>query len=50
MPIEDISLATQGERQARDLQREYEWRERLMHIQTQQYHVEPRDYQLHAAR
>jgi beta-galactosidase/beta-glucuronidase len=50
MPLEEIALATHGERRAQDLQREFEWRERLMHVQSQQYPIEPRDYQLHDAR
>ena len=50
MPIKDIELATRGERRTQDLQRETEWREKLMHVQTQQYHVPPGDYQLHDGR
>ncbi|HYO23757.1 MAG TPA: glycoside hydrolase family 2 TIM barrel-domain containing protein, partial [Lacipirellulaceae bacterium] len=50
MPLDEIAMATRGERRAQELEREYKWRERLMHVQSQRYHVPPGDYQLHEAR
>jgi hypothetical protein len=50
MPIEDIARATRGTQGGVDLQREYEWRERLMNAQLQQYLVPPEDYHVNEAR
>jgi hypothetical protein len=50
IPIANIARATRGPQGAFDLQREYEWRERLMNAQTQQYLLPPEDYHVHEAR
>jgi beta-galactosidase/beta-glucuronidase len=42
-PIEQIALATRGPRTRRDFQLEWEWRERLMNAQRQQYVVPSED-------
>ena len=44
-PIEEIALATRGPRTKRDFQLEWEWRERLMNHQRQQYMVPNEDHQ-----
>jgi beta-galactosidase/beta-glucuronidase len=44
-PIEQIALATRGPRTRRDFQLEWEWRERLMNAQRQQYMVPSEDRQ-----
>ena len=44
-PIEQIALATRGPRSKRDLQIDWEWRERLMNQQRQQYLVPSEDHQ-----
>ena len=44
MPLEQIALATRGPRSKRDFQIEWEFRERLMHIQRQQYIVPIEDH------
>jgi hypothetical protein len=43
-PIEQIALATRGPRTRRDFQLEWEWRERLMNSQRQQYVVPSEDH------
>lgn len=43
IPIEHIALATRGPRSRRDFQIEWEWRERLMNLQKQQYLVPSED-------
>ena len=50
IPLAEIDAATRGERPAQEMQREFEWRERLMQFQAQHHHVESRDYRLHDAR
>lgn len=45
IPIENIALATRGPRTKRDYQLEFEWRERLMNHQRQQYVVPVEDHQ-----
>ena len=44
MPVEHIALATRGPRTKRDFQLEFEWRERLMNHQRQQYVVPNEDH------
>jgi beta-galactosidase/beta-glucuronidase len=44
IPIEAIALATQGQVAERDVQQEWEFRERLMHEQRQQYSIPPDDH------
>ncbi len=44
IPIEHIALATRGPRSKRDFQIEYEWRERIMNHQRQQYIVPSEDH------
>jgi beta-galactosidase/beta-glucuronidase len=44
IPIEHIALATRGPRSKRDYQIEYEWRERIMNHQRQQYMVPSEDH------
>ncbi len=44
IPIEHIALATRGPRTKRDFQLEFEWRERLMNHQRQQYVVPNEDH------
>jgi beta-galactosidase/beta-glucuronidase len=44
LPIEQIALATRGPRTRRDFQLEFEWRERLMNHQRQQYVVPQEDH------
>lgn len=44
LPIEHIALATRGPRSRRDFQTEWEWRERLMNLQRQQYVVPTEDH------
>jgi beta-galactosidase/beta-glucuronidase len=44
-PIEHIALATRGPRTKRDFQMEWEWRERLMNHQRQQYVIPNEDHQ-----
>ena len=44
-PVEQIALATRGPRTRRDFQLEWEWRERLMNAQRQQYVVPSEDRQ-----
>jgi len=43
-PIEHIALATRGPRSKRDFQIEWEWRERLMNHQRQQYVIPNEDH------
>ena len=43
-PIEHIALATRGPRTKRDFQLEWEWRERLMNNQRQQYVIPNEDH------
>jgi hypothetical protein len=43
-PIDQIALATRGPQNARDYQLEWEWRERLMNTQRQQYVVPHEDH------
>jgi len=43
-PIEHIALATRGPRTKRDFQIEWEWRERLMNNQRQQYVIPNEDH------
>ena len=43
-PIEHIALATRGPRTKRDYQIEWEWRERLMNNQRQQYVIPNEDH------
>ena len=43
-PIENIALATRGPRSKRDYQVEWEWRERLMNSQRQQYVIPNEDH------
>ena len=43
-PIEQIALATRGPQNAKDYQLEWEWRERLMNTQRQQYVVPHEDH------
>jgi hypothetical protein len=43
-PIENIALATRGPRSKRDFQIEWEWRERLMNTQRQQYVIPNEDH------
>jgi beta-galactosidase/beta-glucuronidase len=45
IPIETIALATRGPRTKRDFQLEWEWRERLMNSQRQQYVIPHEDHQ-----
>jgi beta-galactosidase/beta-glucuronidase len=45
MPLEHIALATRGPRTKRDFQTEWEWRERLMNLQRQQYMMPSEDHQ-----
>ncbi len=45
IPIETIALATRGPRTKRDFQLEWEWRERLMNTQRQQYMIPQEDHQ-----
>ncbi len=45
IPIEHIALATRGPRSRRDYQLEWEWRERLMNNQRQQYIIPTEDHQ-----
>ncbi len=45
IPIETIALATRGPRSRRDFQLEWEWRDRLMNTQRQQYIVPHEDHQ-----
>lgn len=47
IPLEDISLAVQGPRTARDVSTEWAWRERLMNHQRTLYMVPSEDYQTH---
>jgi hypothetical protein len=44
IPIEDIALATRGPRSKRDYQLDWEWRERLMNQQRQQYMIPSEDH------
>jgi beta-galactosidase/beta-glucuronidase len=44
IPLEQIALATRGPRTQRDFQMEWEWRERLMNTQRQQYVVPNEDH------
>ena len=44
IPMEQIALATRGPRTRRDFQLEFEWRERLMNHQRQQYVVPQEDH------
>jgi len=44
IPIEEIALATRGPRSKRDYQLEWEWRERLMNHQRQQYVIPNEDH------
>jgi len=44
MPVEHIALATRGPRTKRDFQIEFEWRERIMNHQRQQYVVPSEDH------
>jgi len=44
IPIEHIALATRGPRSRRDFQMEWEWRERLMNLQRQQYVIPNEDH------
>ena len=44
VPIEHIALATRGPRSKRDFQIEFEWRERIMNHQRQQYMVPSEDH------
>lgn len=44
IPIEEIALATRGPRSKRDYQRDWEWRERLMNQQRQQYMIPNEDH------
>jgi len=44
-PVEHIALATRGPRSKRDFQMEWEWRERLMNHQRQQYVIPSEDHQ-----
>ena len=44
-PIEHIALATRGPRSRKDYQMDWEWRERLMNLQRQQYLVPNEDHQ-----
>src|SRR6187402_474443 len=44
IPIEHIALATRGPRSKRDFQIEWEWRERLMNNQRQQYVMPSEDH------
>jgi beta-galactosidase/beta-glucuronidase len=45
IPIEHIALATRGPRSRRDYQLDWEWRERLMNHQRQQYIIPTEDHQ-----
>jgi beta-galactosidase/beta-glucuronidase len=45
IPIEHIALATRGPRSRKDYQMDWEWRERLMNLQRQQYLVPNEDHQ-----
>jgi hypothetical protein len=45
IPIELIALATRGPRSQRDFQLQWEWRERLMNQQRQQYVIPVEDHQ-----
>jgi beta-galactosidase/beta-glucuronidase len=45
IPVEHIALATRGPRTKRDFQLEWEWRERLMNQQRQQYVIPSEDHQ-----
>jgi beta-galactosidase/beta-glucuronidase len=45
IPIEHIALATRGPRSKRDHQLEWEWRERIMNQQRQQYIIPNEDHQ-----
>jgi len=44
IPVEQIALATRGPRSKRDYQLEWEWRERLMNHQRQQYVIPSEDH------
>jgi beta-galactosidase/beta-glucuronidase len=44
IPVEHIALATRGPRTKRDYQLEFEWRERLMNHQRQQYVIPNEDH------
>jgi Glycosyl hydrolases family 2, TIM barrel domain len=44
IPIETIALATRGPQSASDYQLEWEWRERLMHMQRRRYAVPEEDH------
>jgi beta-galactosidase/beta-glucuronidase len=44
IPIEDIALATRGPRSKRDHQLDWDWRERLMNQQRQQYIIPSEDH------
>jgi len=44
IPIEQIALATRGPRSKRDFQLDWEWRERLMNQQRQQYMIPSEDH------
>jgi beta-galactosidase/beta-glucuronidase len=44
LPLEHIALATRGPRSKRDFQLEWEWRERLMNHQRQQYLIPSEDH------
>jgi beta-galactosidase/beta-glucuronidase len=46
-PLEDIALAVQGSRTARDESVEWAWRERLMNHQRTRYLIPQEDYQTH---
>ena len=43
-PVEHIALATRGPRSKRDSQLDWEWRERLMNHQRQQYYIPTEDH------
>ncbi len=45
-PLEEIARATRGPSAHRDLQLEFEWRERLMNVQRQLYSVPPEDHHM----
>ncbi len=45
IPLEHLALATRGPRSKRDFQLEWEWRERLMNRQRQQYIIPSEDHQ-----
>jgi hypothetical protein len=44
VPLEQMALATRGPRSQRDFQTEWEFRERLMNLQRQQYIIPIEDH------